>query len=612
MVNTTNTQFILTEEQPFSSSLLHSFILLLALLSFFTFIIGNILLVDYSTFIASISVEVIVLLIIFAIFSVAQLSRSLLWGVLAIFATLAISTFLNNQWGLWAITALGIYGFIVFIKNQHQYVGLIDRRGLLKSVIFGVLVIVSAKIPVSFDMLDRLELGNIHRDTLYHASIASMIKSYGVISTGLHGLIETPYHILSHSLFAAISTLSGIGVIEIYGLVSQLLFIPLLLCAIAYVASSFNKEKYYFKHFILTGFILAVAPRILKIWGLKESYFGSESYLIALILLTLSLSLLYKKSYRRLDFVLFFIALSLMTIAKASVGAIFIGLLLARIILFNTPTKKRIQELMLFLVSAAMLAYLLYPAMQAHVVYQEVGYWEFVKNYSLFGELTKEPFYLSFIPVLFFILMHFSISWATIKSRANTGGISAIFHDPVTFYSLAAVIGGVLVVMLPLLPKSTDYYFSSVALFVSLPWFIQIIANMEFPRIRRPYFTALLIVLIFKSTKLMEKTFLERDQIPQQAHVNFINTLINVRDNYTDNIFIKPKNLEKAHNPINNCASKPFIYPAVTEKAWLNIINLNNNCQYEYYGYSRYLKNQNTALVNPRVPNNVKKITVEF
>lgn len=609
-------QLTYNKEQPFSTSLLHDFSLLLSLCSFVTFVAGNILLLDYSTFIAAINVEIIVLLIIFAIYFASQLSRSLLWGIVATFSILAVGAFTDNHWMLWITVTSGAFGFIVFTKNNHLNTNTTRRDNLLKAVIIGTIVILSAKMYVSFDMFDRLELGNVHRDTLYHASIASMIKNYGAISTGLHGLIETPYHVLSHSVIAAISSLSGISVLETYGFAPLLLFIPLLICAIAYVAAQFGNQNHFYKYFMLTAFVLAIASRLFKPWGINEGHFGSESYCVSLTLLILSLPLLFRKTYKHTDIFLMIIALMLMTLAKASVGAIFIGLFLARIIFITETLRQRFQELILFIVSAVMLIYLLLPTTKSYVVYSKVEYWQFAKSYSLFGDYISGPLYIAIIPILLFIALHFVFSWATIKSRVNTAGISVIFHDPVTVYSLAAIFGGLMVVILPILGASRAYYFSNVAMFVSLPWLILFIAEKKFPRIRYPYVTALLVILILKSPKLLDKTMLKRDEKPQQTHLYFIDTLVNIRDTFPNDTILKPDNnyVLGKQNPLDSCISKPLAYPAVSERAWINVINLKNNCQYEYYGYSRYLNNKGkyTALLEANIPKNTKTTTVNF
>ena len=67
---------------------------------------------------------------------------------------------------------------------------------------FMAALVILAVDQTSFDIVQSLMSGRVQDDAMYHASIAAMIKQYGVTSTGLNGLIETPYHTLSHTMFA--------------------------------------------------------------------------------------------------------------------------------------------------------------------------------------------------------------------------------------------------------------------------------------------------------------------------------------------------------------------------------------------------------------------------
>ncbi len=66
-----------------------------------------------------------------------------------------------------------------------------------------------------------------HVDTLFHSSIAQMLKNYGTASTGLDGIPSFYYHYGSHWLFARISGLTGIAVIDCYNLGYLLVILPM-------------------------------------------------------------------------------------------------------------------------------------------------------------------------------------------------------------------------------------------------------------------------------------------------------------------------------------------------------------------------------------------------
>lgn len=63
-------------------------------------------------------------------------------------------------------------------------------------------------------------------DELYHASICNMLRTYGVPSTGLDGLIFAPYHFGSHWLFARLCNLLDVRVIDFYTRAYRVVFVP--------------------------------------------------------------------------------------------------------------------------------------------------------------------------------------------------------------------------------------------------------------------------------------------------------------------------------------------------------------------------------------------------
>lgn len=71
-----------------------------------------------------------------------------------------------------------------------------------------------------------LAFGHGNIDTLFHASVANMIRTYGVPSTGLDGIPFIPYHFGSHWIFAQIANLLNLSVIDVYQLVYPVALLP--------------------------------------------------------------------------------------------------------------------------------------------------------------------------------------------------------------------------------------------------------------------------------------------------------------------------------------------------------------------------------------------------
>jgi hypothetical protein len=74
--------------------------------------------------------------------------------------------------------------------------------------------------------VENLCNGYAHIDTLYHATLANMLRTYGVCSTGLDGLPVAPYHFGSHWIFARLSNLLDLPVIDFYNLAYPVIFAP--------------------------------------------------------------------------------------------------------------------------------------------------------------------------------------------------------------------------------------------------------------------------------------------------------------------------------------------------------------------------------------------------
>jgi hypothetical protein len=74
--------------------------------------------------------------------------------------------------------------------------------------------------------VEDLSFGRAPIDTLFHASICNMLRTYGVPSTGLDGLPYVPYHFGSHWIFARLCNVLDVRVIDFYNRGYPVLFIP--------------------------------------------------------------------------------------------------------------------------------------------------------------------------------------------------------------------------------------------------------------------------------------------------------------------------------------------------------------------------------------------------
>ena len=185
----------------------------------------------------------------------------------------------------------------------------------------------------------RLTAASVHVDSLYHASIASMIKMYNSVSHGLHGLGQLEYHFGSHLLMAGASSLSGLSSFQSYSYFFVFMCPMLLAVMIVITAEQFlpSKNRFEFceKLFTLAFCLLAtgalVQGSILHQFGAVNSYFESESYTVSLIFLLATMTIV-TKAYRQTTLPPYLIlgiiaGLALATISKISTGFCTLALL---------------------------------------------------------------------------------------------------------------------------------------------------------------------------------------------------------------------------------------------------------------------------------------------
>ena len=150
-------------------------------------------------------------------------------------------------------------------------------------------------------------------DTFFHMSMAQMIKTYNFPSTGLDELPYIPYHYGSHFIFAQISKLLNISVIDIYHFGFPVIFLPLFfhICFIAlHQFKNLNGQTAHFDYFFWI-LIFVVFIRFFRIHreGLAfqttlscSSLLVSESYLVSMIFFIISLSILVVPILKEGDF----------------------------------------------------------------------------------------------------------------------------------------------------------------------------------------------------------------------------------------------------------------------------------------------------------------------
>ncbi|MBU1628124.1 hypothetical protein KKB18_12220, partial [bacterium] len=296
------------------------------------------------------------------------------------FAGLAVLIFAG-----WMGSATGIYflfpfvlaGTVFFILGTMSFFGQIHWWQLLIAIFLtiGYSCWLAGLIwgggylnPLYFE---GLFFGFGHIDTLFHGAIAGMIKTYGVVSTGLDGLPYFSYHTGSHWIFAQLSSLLRMRVLTFYQLGFPVIFIPLLISLILMLI--LNVREYFFKDmeinlladFRFWFFFICLQIGILPVMfdGIigpcRGALFACESY------------------------------------AVSTIFALFLGLIFLSFF-FNKSSQTAINNLLLFFLSPFLLGLVLFCKIS-------VGYFIVILSVYLFfrsGLYTKKKYVLSMILTL--------------------------------------------------------------------------------------------------------------------------------------------------------------------------------------------------------------------
>lgn len=162
--------------------------------------------------------------------------------------------------------------------------------------------------------------------------------------------------------------------------------------------------------------------------------------------------------------------------------------------------------------------------------------------------------------------------------------------DPIALYSLATVISGAVIVFLFYIPGLALYYFSNIAFFVALPTIVTLATRgISHRRITDTavLFCGIAIIVGLSLKSYYRASALSSMQTPRQQS-SFIASLLRVRDGLPLDAVLKPDPSVLADNPVIPCDARPFVFPAVSERPWLDVIPARDDCRYWHYGYAQY------------------------
>ena len=162
-----------------------------------TFGVGSLLMWDSAVFWPMLRVSAVCIGLISCFYVVSQFANVSI-GLLTCYALICLAAYANNEWYNGVLfLGLAISSVLSSCRLAKMPDSVVVIRQSLLAAVFGTLLFVGTRKPYTFfDMSTRLNAGLVHKDTLFHASIESMLKNYGISSTGLNGLVDVPYYVL--------------------------------------------------------------------------------------------------------------------------------------------------------------------------------------------------------------------------------------------------------------------------------------------------------------------------------------------------------------------------------------------------------------------------------
>ena len=347
-----------------------------------------------------------------------------------IFSLSYASNFINLLIIIFAIGLIALFFYIKELKNHFKK----NLTFLFISIVFSFWCIFAFynnlySHPLSYE---QLSVGAFfHRDTMWHASISGMIKTYNLPSIGVDGLLKYYYHIFSNYLSAHISSILNVSTFKFYTLLFPVFFIPLFFLFFIETVIEINKVIYrddyksglklsnLFFIVLLTLFSIIIPNNFINE---KYHFFQSYSYLIALLILFILIKLLLisyviinQKIYKKFDFfvllLLFILLYFALVISKFSFLYFFTASYIFFYLRLNLYNKSFFNLLLvcMLIINFLTFYYFISPFMSFNIRY---GYHEDFKStiqnfYSNFIESSRKYYtylYYSIIFIFFRIL----------------------------------------------------------------------------------------------------------------------------------------------------------------------------------------------------------------
>ncbi len=131
-------------------------------------------------------------------------------------------------------------------------------------------------------MIEKIITGAwAHRDFLWHASLAGMLKTYGIIALGIDGLVHYNYHSFSNYFIGKLSVILNTNTLNFYSLIFPIIILPLFFLNFIFAVDQFAiyfKKKFNFSNNIYSNYLFWITLLCLFALAMPYNWFASEKY----------------------------------------------------------------------------------------------------------------------------------------------------------------------------------------------------------------------------------------------------------------------------------------------------------------------------------------------
>lgn len=152
-------------------------------------------------------------------------------GMISHASGLALAPIVSIPGALLALTT-----FIVWLRRARVVPTTLFVLGTMIFTLWSAGVVWSSRYKMPLYWETFFHRGNVHHDPLYFVSIANMLETYGVASTGIDGIPMARYHFGSAWLFSKLAQLIGTDVLSFYSLGYPTIVIPAFFAALLLLA----------------------------------------------------------------------------------------------------------------------------------------------------------------------------------------------------------------------------------------------------------------------------------------------------------------------------------------------------------------------------------------